>query len=178
MLHRHGYTPITTCSPANFQLVKSRGAEKAFDYRSETAIGDIRAYTNNRLKYVFDCITTSETIAFCQSCMGRMGGFYTTTEPFSEKLLTAKRIKHDWVLQPEILGKAVGWPAPFGRTSVAQDTIDWAVTWYQTIQRALDAGELQPHPVQLQPDGMRGILRDMDLLSKRRVSGVKLVYLW
>lgn len=108
--------------------------------------------------------------------MGRMGGFYTTTEPFPPELLTSKRIKHDWVLQPEVLGKPIGWPNPFGRSSISQETQDWAITWYKTVQGALDAGQLLTHPVQLRPDGMVGILRDMDLLSKRQVSGVKLVY--
>lgn len=176
VLYRHGYTPITTCSPKNFELVKSRGAEEVFDYHSPSAVQDIRAYTGNRLKYILDCITTAETISFCQSCMGRMGGFYTTTEPFPQQLLINKRIKHDWVLQPEVLGKPIGWPDPFGRPSISRDLKDWAIAWYKTIQEALDQGRLRTHPMQLRPDGMVGILRDMELLRKRQVSGAKLVY--
>ena len=31
---RSGYIPIATCSPHNFDLAKSRGAEEVFDYRA------------------------------------------------------------------------------------------------------------------------------------------------
>ncbi|KAI0130556.1 zinc-binding oxidoreductase CipB [Xylariales sp. AK1849] len=36
-----GYEVITTCSPRNFDLVKSLGATVAFDYRSKTIVDDI-----------------------------------------------------------------------------------------------------------------------------------------
>jgi hypothetical protein len=47
---RSGYKVITTCSPKNFKLVESYGAEKAFDYHSPTCGEDMRAYTNNTLE--------------------------------------------------------------------------------------------------------------------------------
>ncbi|TLD29123.1 hypothetical protein PspLS_04235 [Pyricularia sp. CBS 133598] len=36
-----GYDVVTTCSPRNFDLVKSLGATAAYDYRSKTAVEDI-----------------------------------------------------------------------------------------------------------------------------------------
>ena len=146
------------------------------DYHSPTAISDIRAHTENSLQYVFDCVTAAETVAFCQACMGRLGGYYTTTEPFPDSLLTKKRIKHSWVLQPEVLGKPIGWPAPFNRPEANPEMAQWAAQWYDTVQAALDRGALTPHPAQLQPGGLGGILGDMELLQKQKVSGVKLVY--
>ncbi|KAK6384837.1 hypothetical protein LTS17_002400 [Exophiala oligosperma] len=37
-----GYEVITTCSPRNFDLVKSLGAVQAFDYNSSTVVSDIK----------------------------------------------------------------------------------------------------------------------------------------
>lgn len=36
-----GLVPIVTCSPKNNELVKSRGAEKVFDYHGKDISGDI-----------------------------------------------------------------------------------------------------------------------------------------
>ncbi|KAL8381563.1 hypothetical protein RB595_005716 [Gaeumannomyces hyphopodioides] len=36
-----GYQVVTTCSPKNFELVRSLGAKAAFNYKSETAVDDV-----------------------------------------------------------------------------------------------------------------------------------------
>ena len=43
-----GYEVITTCSPRNFDLVKSLGAAQAFDYRSSTVVSDVKNAFNGR----------------------------------------------------------------------------------------------------------------------------------
>ncbi|KAL5358615.1 chaperonin 10-like protein [Aspergillus floccosus] len=43
-----GYEVITTCSPHNFELVKSLGASKAFDYNSETILEELVAALDGR----------------------------------------------------------------------------------------------------------------------------------
>ena len=53
-----GLTVITTCSPRNFDLVKKYGADAAFDYsNADECAKNIRDYTNNNLRYAFDCIS-------------------------------------------------------------------------------------------------------------------------
>jgi len=69
-----GLRPIATCSPKNFELVKSFGADAVFDYRSPSCIASIKENTRGNLKYVLDCISEPETTAFCYSCIGRAGG--------------------------------------------------------------------------------------------------------
>ncbi|KIW12141.1 hypothetical protein PV08_09416 [Exophiala spinifera] len=44
-----GYEVITTCSPRNFELVKSLGAVQAFDYKSNTVVRDIKNAFRGRL---------------------------------------------------------------------------------------------------------------------------------
>ena len=44
-----GCDVVTTCSPKNYGLVKKLGASAAFDYNSETVVGDILAYLKDRV---------------------------------------------------------------------------------------------------------------------------------
>ena len=43
-----GCDVITTCSPKNYELVKKLGASQAFDYSSDTVVGDILTYLEDK----------------------------------------------------------------------------------------------------------------------------------
>lgn len=43
-----GYKVVTTCSPKNFDYVKSLGASRAFDYNSKTVVQDIFTFLNGK----------------------------------------------------------------------------------------------------------------------------------
>ncbi|KAF7719429.1 Zinc-type alcohol dehydrogenase [Penicillium ucsense] len=60
LLKLSGFNPITTCSPKNFELVRSFGATQVFDYHQDTVTDDIRVYTRKSLKNVLDCYTALE----------------------------------------------------------------------------------------------------------------------
>ena len=74
LLKRCGLRVITTCSPRNFDLVRSYGADECFDYNSPTCGADIRAFTDNALDYALDCITEESTMKICYQALGRCGG--------------------------------------------------------------------------------------------------------
>ncbi|KAL1966312.1 hypothetical protein VTN77DRAFT_4665 [Rasamsonia byssochlamydoides] len=175
ILRHFGHIPIGTCSPRNFDLVQSRGAENVFDYNIDNCAADIKIYTKNSLRYVLDCVSNPDSLTFCHSCIGRRGGFYTALEPYPEALHTRQTVKADWVLQLEVLGKKIGWPQPFAR-EVSTETKEWAESWFQTVQGLLDAGKLQVHPVKVMPGGFDRILEGLDLVREKKVSGQKLVY--
>jgi NADPH:quinone reductase-like Zn-dependent oxidoreductase len=52
-----GFSPvIATCSPHNFDLVKSRGADEVFDYHDLGACAEnIRSSVGSSLKYAYVC---------------------------------------------------------------------------------------------------------------------------
>lgn len=77
LLKLAGYSAIVTCSAHNFELVKSYGADIAFDYRLSTCAADIGAQTKNSLCYALDCISTSQSMDLCYAALGRAGGRYT-----------------------------------------------------------------------------------------------------
>jgi NADPH:quinone reductase-like Zn-dependent oxidoreductase len=176
LLKMSGLNPITTCSPSNFQLVKSYGAVEAFDYRSAECIKDIKTYTRNSLKFVLDCVSEPETMDFCYQCVGRSGGKLTTLEPPPKYLNSrTKTVKVDWVLGPALHGKAIGWPAPMEREA-DPELRDFAKKWFTTAQELLDQDRLRPHPIKTMQGGLDRIMDGLDMLMEKQVSGQKLVY--
>ncbi|KAF4637835.1 hypothetical protein G7Y89_g239 [Cudoniella acicularis] len=61
-----GYKVITTCSPRNNELVKSRGADEVFDYNDPESAAKIRAFTDNKLRYAWDTAGDSK---FCSEAL-------------------------------------------------------------------------------------------------------------
>ena len=54
---RSGFRVITTCSPPNFDLVKSRGADGIYDYSDiEKCTQDVKASVRNDLQYAYVCV--------------------------------------------------------------------------------------------------------------------------
>ena len=66
--------PVTTCSPRNFGRVKSSKAAEAFDYILTSYVSDIRAFTNNSVEHVFDCISDTQSVKICQAASGNKRG--------------------------------------------------------------------------------------------------------
>ncbi|PVH89277.1 zinc-binding dehydrogenase family oxidoreductase [Cadophora sp. DSE1049] len=174
ILKLSGMRPITTCSPKNFDLAKSYGAEAVFDYRSASAIEDIKTYTKNSLKYVLDCVSEPETMRFCYKAIGRAGGKYTALEPFAQSLHTRPTVQPDWVLGPTLLGKPIGWSPPFERQANPKMR-EFTLDWFKTVQNLLDEGKLRTHPVRILTGGFEAALEGLDLLREKKVSGQKLV---
>ncbi|OLN95722.1 Enoyl reductase LovC 2 [Colletotrichum chlorophyti] len=169
-----GMIVIGTCSPKNFDLVRSYGADIVFDYNSATCVEDIRSYSRNSLKYALDCISEVDTMTFCYACLGRTGGKYTRLEPFPDVLHSRKQtVTPDWVLGPTMHGKPINWPPPFERDADVE-VRDFAGKWFATAQRLLDGGKLRPHPIKAM-DGFPAILEGLKTLESKTVSGQKLV---
>ncbi|EAW08949.1 zinc-binding alcohol dehydrogenase family protein [Aspergillus clavatus NRRL 1] len=176
LLKLSGLSPIATCSPSNFELVKSYGATAVFDYHQETCADDIRKFTRNSLKFVLDCISEPETMQFCYKCLGRSGGKYTALEPFPEFLHTRpKTVVPDWVLGPTLLGKKLSWPEPFGRPGGDQESRKFGFEWFGLVQELLNEGKLKTHPHRVVGDSLAGALDGLELLRNKKVSGQKLV---
>lgn len=173
---RSGLRPLATCSLANFDLVKSFGAEQAFDYHSASCADDIKAYTSNSLRYAVDCITTPDTMALCYRAIGRAGGRYTSLDPFPTHVAATRRaVTPNWVLGPAMLGRETGWPAPYDWTPDPALRA-WAVMWMASVQQLLDLDKLNCHPTQPGSKGLEGIVEGLKLLLNKGISGKKLVY--
>ncbi|KAK2020709.1 zinc-binding dehydrogenase [Colletotrichum zoysiae] len=166
--------PIAVCSPKNFDLVKSRGAVEAFDYRDPQCAEKIRAYTANNLMYALDCITTVESTEACFKAIGRAGGNYVSLDPFQEHVATRKVVKTDWVLGPAIFGHGSTWPAPYGRPADPELKEFGAKLW-AVVQKLVDEGMLQHHPLHVLQGGFETVIEGMERVKKGQVSGEKIV---
>ncbi|KAL9571859.1 hypothetical protein ACKAV7_004005 [Fusarium commune] len=98
-----GFEPIATCSPRNFELVKSYGASAVFDYQDPNCTADIRKHTKNKIKYALDCISTTSSMQFCYQAM-----------------VALAVVKPDWIMGPQMLGKEIRWPEPHWRPANAE----------------------------------------------------------
>ncbi|KZL72810.1 zinc-binding dehydrogenase family oxidoreductase [Colletotrichum tofieldiae] len=190
LLKLSGLDPIATCSPHNFDLVKSYGASAVFDYHHRPASGSsnqtdapevaIKRHTGGSLRYVLDCISEPDTMQFCYRCLGRAGGKYTALEPFPAFLAETRKhtVTADWVLGPTLLGKPLGWPEPFARAGDPKDR-EFARWWFASAQRLLDEGILRMHPLMIVDEtgvgGFAAVEEGLATLRKKQVSGQKLI---
>ncbi|PNY25475.1 Alcohol dehydrogenase [Tolypocladium capitatum] len=176
-LARHaGYTPIATCSPSNFDLVTSFGAEKVFDYHSPSCGVSMRAYTRGKLEHVVDCITDSDSVRTCYAALGPRGGKYTALEPPPEHAKGARKdISSDWVMALTIFGKPVDLKGPFGCDAAPGD-MEWARSWYVQAEQLCEKGLLRPHPARVANGTWAEVLEGIDELRSGKVRGTKLVY--
>ncbi|KAF6813193.1 zinc-binding dehydrogenase [Colletotrichum sojae] len=166
--------PIATCSPKNFDLVKSRGAEETFDYHDPQCAEKIRSYTSNELRYALDCVTTVESTQVCFKAIGRAGGKYVSLDPFQEHVATRKVVKTDWVLGPAIFGDGSTWPDPYGRPA-DPELKEFGARLWKIAQKLVDEGKLQHHPLKVLEGGFETVIEGMEMVKKGQVSGEKVV---
>ena len=167
-----GYRVITTCSPNNFDLVKSYGAEAAFSYKDADAVEQVKKYTNNGLKLAWDTISLKATAEFCGKVLaqgGHYGAILTIEMQDRPDIKTTSSLGYTCVGEPFTMrGKE------FTAEQVAPD--------YEYIQKFTSVGEklmagkkLKAHPTKVDK-GFDNILEGADLLRNDKVSGQKLVY--
>ena len=171
-----GHRAITTCSPANFDLVRSYGADAVFDYKSATCAQDIKRLTRNSLKYAIDPFAELKTMNLCYESIGRVGGRYTALEMFRGDAPQVKTIRKDLVMGPTILGAGVdaGEGSDYAK-GADPELRQWGINFYQEVQRLVDEKKLRVHPVRVLEGRFEAILMGLGLLKRREVSGQKLV---
>lgn len=175
MESRAGLIPVATCSPRSFDMVKSFGAEKIFDYNDPNCAVDIRAYTKNSLKFVLDCIATTSTIKLCYAAIGRLGGQYTALEMPPPVAGLRKNVKLDRILGMMLLGKEIELSEGYHRPA-DQECHAFGLEWYRLVQGLLDEGKLRPHPLKVMDGGLEGIFSGLDMLREGKNQGTKFVY--
>jgi NADPH:quinone reductase and related Zn-dependent oxidoreductases len=166
-----GYKVLTTCSPHNFDLVRSLGADDVYDYKDAQAPAQIRKATDNNLKLVFDCISLESSAAFCDNSISTDGGEYSA-------LLNTK-INRANVNDRFTLGyTAMGEAFTFGDISFPAKPEDraFAEKFIPIAESLLAQGKVKVHPPKVGEHGLKGVIEGLKLLKEDKVSGEKLVY--
>jgi len=172
-----GLEVITTCSPRNFDFVKSLGADHVYDYSSPTCGADIRKLTGNKMFWAFDTISESTSPQICADALS------TSKQPNGMKpqygaILVAKTprddVDHKYTLGYTVIGEAfekkgMKWEAN-------PEDFEFCKKFMQTAQKLLEEKKLKPHRHEVRPGGLDAIFGGLDDMKNGKVSGVKLVY--
>lgn len=166
-----GYKVLTTCSPRNFDLVRSLGADEVYDYKDANAAAEIRKATDNKLKLVFDCISLEASAAFCDNALSTEGGEYSA---LLNVKIERENVNDRFTLAYTTVGEAfmfgdIPFPAIPENKAHAEKFIPIA-------ESLLNQGKIKVHPPKVGPNGLQGVMEGLKLLKEDKVSGEKLVY--
>ncbi|KAJ5716612.1 chaperonin 10-like protein [Penicillium malachiteum] len=167
-----GYKVLTTCSPHNFELVKNLGADEVYDYKDAATAAAIRAATGDKLKFVFDTISTASSAEYCDTALSTEGGQYSSLLRIS---IARENINSRATLGYTIMGEdfMIG---PM-RVPARPDDFAFAQEWLPQAFRFLASGQVKVHPLKVNPDGLKGVPEGLNLMKEGKVSGEKLVYM-
>ncbi|PQE14706.1 zinc-binding oxidoreductase protein [Rutstroemia sp. NJR-2017a BBW] len=142
-----GYNVITTASPHNHELVKSRGADAVFDYKDPSSASKIREFTGNKLRYAWDANGDDASAKYCAEALSsEAGGHYGTiglNKPVRDDIKTTGTIMY---------------------------------TWFNLTEKLVAEGKVVAHPAKVGNGGLEGVLQGLDDMKNGKVSGQKLVY--
>ncbi|CAI6334278.1 unnamed protein product [Periconia digitata] len=170
-----GLTVVTTASPENFDLLKSRGADVIFDYHDADCASKIKEYTKNSLHYVLDCVSTESSYKIVAEALPEK----IETKTHVVTLLPAdtwprKDVQPTVVLAYTTFGKAF---SKFGMEFPAMPaTFNFGVKFWRLSGELLAAGKFKPHPIAKRPGGLNGIPQGLQEFADGKVKAVKLVY--
>jgi len=167
-----GLEVITTCSPRNFDLVKSLGAKYVFDYNSPTVVEDIKRVTNDKLQYLYDCVSISGSTAKAVQCLAPSGGKVATVLPVDPATLDKKvEMKNIAVF------KLTGTTFTFGGREFPATKQD--KQFYEQMCGVLSelslAGKIKPNPIRVM-GGWENLVGGIKFMDEGKVHGEKLIY--
>jgi len=176
-LNSSGLEVITTCSPRNFDFVKSLGADKVFDYSSADCGQQIREYTSNKLFYVYDTVSEHDSPKICAEALS------TEKKPDGSKpeycAILAPNLPRDdvecyFTLAYTVLNEEfelIGMTFP-----ASQPNFDFMKGFAAVAEKLLAEKKFKSHRVDVRPGGLNGISDGLADMQNGKVSGVKLVY--
>ncbi|KAL4924586.1 uncharacterized protein BDV17DRAFT_300890 [Aspergillus undulatus] len=159
-----GYKVITTCSPHNFELVKSLGADVVFDYKDPESAAKIREYTNDNLKLVLDTISLEASAKFCDDTISTKGGEYSALLNIG---IERENVNDRWTLGYTCVGEAFD----FGETHwpAKPEDKEFAEKFAVIAEKLLAEGKVKVHKPNVGKDGLKGVLEGLQLLKEDKV---------
>lgn len=164
---------ITTCSPRNFDYVKSLGADKWFDYNEPNVGAHIREYTQNKLKYAWDTVGEEGSAKICAEALtSEAGAKYGS-------ILPVKIPREDVESTSTLMYTVFGEEFKFGKDTVfpaSSEDFEYTKKFIALTEKLLAEGKLKAHRVKVGADGLKGVVKGLEDMKAGKVSGQKLVY--
>ncbi|KAL1605237.1 hypothetical protein SLS60_004781 [Paraconiothyrium brasiliense] len=183
-----GYEVLSTARKSNFDYVKSLGADAVFDSRSPTVGEDIRAYTKDKLYYVFDTIGehgSPEASAKALASKAPEGQklYYGTILLKDIEVFIERNGKFEARPDDVVFSMSLGYTAQGeafhirdAKFPARPEDYIFAKKWMPFAGNLIAQGKVKPHRVELRDGGLDSILSGLEDLKNGEVSGVKLVY--
>ncbi|MCJ1252152.1 hypothetical protein MMC30_009390 [Trapelia coarctata] len=172
-----GLTVVTTASPRNHPLCKELGADAVFDYNDPTCAEQISDYTKNKLHHAFDTISNEQTAAICAAALSSSSSgskIYSNLMPIDK--LPRDDVQNNCTLAYSSLGEDFKIGEKGQEMPGKNEDLEFASKFWSIAEELLSEGKVKPHPVDLRPGGLKGVLEGLDEMRKGKVSGKKLVY--
>ncbi|KUJ14570.1 putative alcohol dehydrogenase [Mollisia scopiformis] len=182
-----GYEVITTCSPRNYELVKSLGACGAFDYNSPTVVADIVRAFNSANRISGGAMSIGQGAATkCIDVLSQVqGDKFLSMASYPVPQVLPKHFGAAYTIWTFLTGMVEIWfkskmnGVKFG-TIIASTLIDNGVgkkIYEGYLEKALEMGDLKPFPEPLVVGkGLEFVQEAMDR-QKKGVSAKKVVVL-
>jgi NADPH:quinone reductase-like Zn-dependent oxidoreductase len=172
-IDRAGYTVLTTCSPRNFDLCKSRGAEAVFDYRESDCGQKIREYTKGKLKLVFDTVGSEDGVKICMEALSIDPGDDKKYGTILFNGIPRTDVKHSFSVLVTFAGESFD---KFGKHYPASKENFEFAKMFTSMVDLIERGLVKSHPVHLIANGLMGMLQEgVPLMDQGNVTGFKVV---
>lgn len=176
-----GFSALTTCSPRNFSLVQSLGAEMVYDYHERGCGARIRHDTNNELFYAYDCISDEISAGICAEALCSDSETMIGKAKYGTVLLSSKQARKDletsWSLVFSAAGEAFRVIKATGEVIFdcpgKPEDLEFAKEWAGVVEKLVAEGRLRPLPIDVRK-GLEGIPEGIE--ESKSVSGKKLVF--
>lgn len=167
-----GMEVVTTCSAANFALVKERGADHVFDYHdSKNCVDNIKRVTCGQLRLVLDCVGSFGSPQICADAMAPdgKGCLYN-----SISLETSPREDVRSIFTPGQV--ALGVDHQMGGRIIPgnEELFEANKKFLRVAERLFRLGKIRPPPTET-VHGLKNILHVIDDLRNWKISGKKMV---
>lgn len=171
-------TVIVTCSPHNFEYVKSLGADAAFDYKDPECSKQINHYSKDSVKLAFDCIAAGSSTSITVSAMSSQGGVYSSLLPIPDDEVSKA---NDKVQNKSTLAyTVVGEHFKFGPNEIPakQDDFEFGKMFWELSTNLLAKGAVKVHRPSVNKfgPGWQGVVKGMDAMREGKLSGEKFVF--
>ncbi|KAI9653485.1 MAG: hypothetical protein M1831_006033 [Alyxoria varia] len=177
-----GLEPVTTCSPDNFDLVKSYGASAAFSYKDSDCGAQIRANTKNKLRHAFDCITEGSSFQICCDALSSESSEtddskkpqYSGLLPINYETFPRKDIAARYTMAYSMNGEPK--QGKNGEEPGDQREFEFLKGFTGLTEKLWGERKLKSPPELVREGGLEGVLEGLKDLKEGRVRGGKLVY--
>ena len=160
---------IATCSPRNFDLVRSYGAAHVFDYKNDCSIDGIKELVQGELKLCVDCISTQGSAEYCASVLA--------PEAVYSSIGLARSPRSDITTHQTMGYSFLGeeWEQMGQSHPPCQDDFEFSMEFSKLGEELVAQGKIRTHPLDLRSGGLDAISKGMEDLKAEKISARKIV---